>query len=615
MPLTMPTSGSQERQLHATTPTTICSAVQTEENCHKFSNGDQDTSTLNRPTKRNAYSLSVISMNSARAQRSIQDNLKPPPEITLDELNFTIGRCLGSGGQAKVHILVDQYAREFAGKVFVRPEDLKKEYENYTNIGTHPNIAQCYGKKEVNGKEYLVMEQIHGNVLSKFIENLDNYCRIVPKDVAQYAPALRLILIEQLMDALNFLGAKGINHADLKPDNILISEDGQLKLIDFGLSKTHQETPNGKGTLHYLAPETIIGHQTDYSKIDSYAAGNIALELLTGCYLRQKGSLSHHSEGHDGQMHAEIFAGGDNFINKIEPINAFPLSSSGSFFSTENKADIENKNAEEKPFHPNFHEAFGQPNHTAINQQLEAQVIRALLCIHPKDRADIKVVHQTVKKMVDEYLTQEVREQAISWLQKMNHSPIKDFMQNERNTVQSLIDQGLNYAHEKIAHAQDGMLHYPDSEDIAETSSKVLPNKHGIVWFNPDKKTCNVVMGAVSPYHRYSRKADVSGKPAQTSASKQSATVQSTSASTVAKGKMDEKQKPELEKERLQLEKLELDRQISQQQLDKLKLKKLQEQQQNKSLLRPATSSVANMQKASFKTQTANKKKTPLLAD
>ena len=579
MPITINTS---RQQLLSNTQAVTSSTGETKQNHHAVSDDTQPT--LNQPSPHNTYGASMIGINAARAQWSMQDNLKPPTEVKLNELNFTVGECFGDGGQARVHTLVDQYAREFAGKFFFEPKNLEKEYKNYTNIGTHPNIVQCYGKKEEDGKEYLVMEKIDGNMLKDFTQNLDNYCRIVPKDMGQYAPALRLMLTEQLMDGLNFLGEKGISHADLKPDNILLSKEGQLKLIDFGLSMKHQESPVDAGTIHYQAPETFVDEHAGSSKIDGYAAGNIALELLTGCYLRQKGSLSHVSENRVGQG-IEKFAAGMNFMMGKEPLNDFPLSASGSFFPTENKEGINHKNGEAKQVHPDFPESFEQPNHTSIHPQLEEKVIRALLCIHPKNRADIKVVHQTIKQMADEYLTPEVRAKSISLLQKMNHSPCKDFMQAERETANLSITGGRNYANEKVAHAEGGMVHYPDKDEIAETRSQVLPNKDGIVYFNPDKKICSVVLGAVPPHRKKSMQSGVS--------------TQST-----------------LEKERLKLGELELNKLALQQQLDRRKLEQLlQEQQKNKSLAQPAPPSVANEQETSLKTPIANKKKTPLLAD
>ena len=420
MPITINTS---RHQLLSNTQEVTSSTGETKQNDHAISNNAQHASS--QSSQHNTYGASVIGINGARAQWSMQDNLKPPHEVKPDELDFTIGRCLGSGGQAKVHILVDQYAREFAGKFFFEPKNLEKEYKNYTNIGTHPNIAQCYGKKEVDGKEYLVMEKIQGHTLGKVMQNLDSYCRTAFPEETQYVPALRLMLTEQLMDALNFLGAKGISHADLKPANILISTDAQLKLIDFGLSKTHQEDPRAQGSIHYLAPEAIVRNQKDYPKIDGYAAGNLTLGLLTGYYVMQGGNLSYHAEPSDFNRDMEILAGGRNFLAGHEPLEKLPqLTSSGSFF------ELSGFNKERE---------LSFSNHQDINKMLDEKVVQPLLRANPNNRAEIKSVHQAIKEGVNEYLSQDVRKRAIALLQQVNHSPTEECMEENHDNVESLV--------------------------------------------------------------------------------------------------------------------------------------------------------------------------------
>jgi len=149
----------------------------------------------------------------------------------------------------------------------------------------HPNIAATYDSGRVFGTYFIAMEYVPGPTLKELVE----HCRVTVGSVPQ---PITLELAAQLCDALdhahNCCDAKGqplgIIHRDVTPANIIISDTGLLKLIDFGLAKTSvktEETGQGiiKGKFGYVAPEYLKG--TLDHRADLWAVGIIMYELLT----------------------------------------------------------------------------------------------------------------------------------------------------------------------------------------------------------------------------------------------------------------------------------------------------------------------------------------------
>ena len=157
---------------------------------------------------------------------------------------------------------------------FARERDILAEL-------SHPHIAQLYdaGISE-GGDPYLAMEWIDGVPITQF-------CR-----AARLSIAARLELFDQVLDAVNYAHARFIAHRDLKPANILVTQAGQVKLLDFGIAKLLSAEVGAAGaeltelggraaTPDYAAPEQIAG-QPITTAVDLYAAGVILFELLTG---------------------------------------------------------------------------------------------------------------------------------------------------------------------------------------------------------------------------------------------------------------------------------------------------------------------------------------------
>ncbi|MCA9632559.1 MAG: protein kinase [Myxococcales bacterium] len=154
----------------------------------------------------------------------------------------------------------------------------------------HPHVIKVYDYGFDAGQPYLAME---------LIEDAKNF-----REAAMgLPPSGRIDLGLQLLEALAYLHRHGVLHRDVKPSNVLVTDDGQLKLLDFGVAAMRDEIPNFAGTLSYMAPE-VYEHQLPTEASDLFAVGVMLFEALTGRYpfdassadrLREQ-ILSHHPE-------------------------------------------------------------------------------------------------------------------------------------------------------------------------------------------------------------------------------------------------------------------------------------------------------------------------------
>lgn len=142
---------------------------------------------------------------------------------------------------------------------------------------THEHIVGVYDQGEDNGTVYLVMEYVPGHTL-----------RDVIRHEAPLSSHRALALIDPVLSALAAAHRAGLMHRDVKPENVLIADDGRVKVADFGLAKAvsadTQHTATGGvliGTVSYLAPELVVDGRAD-ARADVYAAGVVLYELLTG---------------------------------------------------------------------------------------------------------------------------------------------------------------------------------------------------------------------------------------------------------------------------------------------------------------------------------------------
>ena len=202
---------------------------------------------------------------------------------------------LGAGGMGEVYRGRDtKLDREVAVKVLpasvARDPERLARFEREAKVLAslnHPNIAQIYGVQEAEGYQALVMELVPGQTLGARIK-----AGAIPLDET-------LRLAAQMVDALSAAHDKGITHRDFKPANVMITPDGVVKVLDFGLAAVSQpssDVPTGSnvatltmsptsagmimGTAPYMSPEQARGNQAD-RRSDIFSFGVVLYEMLT----------------------------------------------------------------------------------------------------------------------------------------------------------------------------------------------------------------------------------------------------------------------------------------------------------------------------------------------
>jgi serine/threonine protein kinase/beta-lactam-binding protein with PASTA domain len=142
---------------------------------------------------------------------------------------------------------------------------------------SHPNVVAVYDQGEDNGTIFLAMELVPGHTLRDTIVK-----------EAPMSPERALAILDPVLSALASAHRSGLIHRDVKPENVLIADDGRIKVADFGLARAvsaeTQHTATGGvliGTVSYLAPELVVDGKAD-ARADVYAVGVVLYELLTG---------------------------------------------------------------------------------------------------------------------------------------------------------------------------------------------------------------------------------------------------------------------------------------------------------------------------------------------
>lgn len=217
----------------------------------------------------------------------------PSPDAPLPSTigRYRILRLLGEGGMGAVYEAEQDFPHRAVALKIIRvgyaSGEMLRRFENETQaLGRlqHPGIAQIYdaGTAETAfGKQpYIAMELVRG-------ETLLAYCDEHKLNVRQ-----RLQLMAKLCDAVQHAHQRGLIHRDLKPANILVNEDGEPKILDFGVARltdsdaqATRQTDIGQiiGTLAYMSPEQVLGDPDDLdTRSDVYALGVILYELLAG---------------------------------------------------------------------------------------------------------------------------------------------------------------------------------------------------------------------------------------------------------------------------------------------------------------------------------------------
>lgn len=197
--------------------------------------------------------------------------------------NFKLIDKLGEGGMGEVYRGLDiMLEREVAIKV-LRPELMSRQdvVERFRSEAialaklNHPNIATLYSFFCFEEQFFMVMEYVKGRTLDHLIRQ---------QGALPWPEATRLIC--QVLEGLEHAHQMGIIHRDIKPSNLILTPEGSLKLMDFGIARilqTARLTQIGHlvGTLEYISPEQIEGKDTD-RRSDIYSLGAVFYEMLTG---------------------------------------------------------------------------------------------------------------------------------------------------------------------------------------------------------------------------------------------------------------------------------------------------------------------------------------------
>ena len=198
---------------------------------------------------------------------------------------YEIGEMIGTGGMADVYIGEDQrLSRKVAVKVL--RSDLARDpsfvarfrKEALAAAGlNHPGIVAVYDSGEEGANSYIVMELVTGHTLREEIS------KSTPLTVDR-----SLEIIEGVLAALSYSHSNGIIHRDIKPGNIMLTDSGDVKVMDFGIARamddigaTMTSTWSVVGTAQYLSPEQATGEAADL-RSDIYSVGCLLYELVSG---------------------------------------------------------------------------------------------------------------------------------------------------------------------------------------------------------------------------------------------------------------------------------------------------------------------------------------------
>ena len=200
------------------------------------------------------------------------------------EGRYTIVNVIGIGGMATVYGAYDQVTgRSVAIKMMSKKlEHNARQVRLFVNESTalsllsHPNIVQVYNTVFTNSTKYIIMEYVEGITLKKHI---DHRGALPEREVLYYAT--------QILSALDYIHSKDIVHCDIKPQNIILLQNGSIKVADFGIARLDAMLDNSKersdvalGTVYYVSPEQAQG-KSPKAESDLYSLGVMLYEAMT----------------------------------------------------------------------------------------------------------------------------------------------------------------------------------------------------------------------------------------------------------------------------------------------------------------------------------------------
>ncbi|MFC7566533.1 Stk1 family PASTA domain-containing Ser/Thr kinase [Actinomadura namibiensis] len=196
---------------------------------------------------------------------------------------YRIESRIARGGMATVYVARDiRLDRTVAIKVMhahlAADDDFVRRFIDEAKAAaalSHPNVVAVYDQRTDGEHVFLVMEYVPGRTLRDLLSERE-----------RLGPRAALEIMQPVLAALGAAHRAGLVHRDVKPENVLIAEDGQAKVADFGLARAETASKMTRtgviiGTVGYLAPEQVLAGRADV-RSDVYAAGILLYELLTG---------------------------------------------------------------------------------------------------------------------------------------------------------------------------------------------------------------------------------------------------------------------------------------------------------------------------------------------
>ena len=207
---------------------------------------------------------------------------------TLDGL-YTVRELIGTGGMANVYKAVvgpggpvpegTVVAVKVLRQELMHDPDLVRRFKNESkaiSLLNHPNIVKVYDVSVSENLQYIVMEYVDGMTLREYLNERGG--KLTSRETVHF--------ISQILKALDHAHHNGVVHRDIKPQNILLLDNGQLRMMDFGIariSRAENQLTGGKamGSVHYISPEQAKGDETDFTS-DIYSVGVMMYEMLSG---------------------------------------------------------------------------------------------------------------------------------------------------------------------------------------------------------------------------------------------------------------------------------------------------------------------------------------------